>query len=139
MLKMKRLKNLNQMYYKIEKIGYNHEYDVYASNIILREDGDKFTANCGNDKDDFELPMAGKHNVLNMMLAIDIAKNLNVSLKEMNEGLANLEGYIYEIRSNEKTDRITIINDCYNASPDSMKSSLEVLNNLKAAREELQY
>ena len=26
-----------------------------------------------------------------MMLAIDIAKNLNVSLKEMNDGLANLK------------------------------------------------
>ena len=50
-------------------------------------------------KTDFELPMAGKHNVLNTMLAIDIAKNLNVSLKEMNNGLENLEGYFNEIRS----------------------------------------
>ena len=45
MLKMIRLKNLNSNDYKVKKIGYNHEYDVYASNIILREDSIKFTAN----------------------------------------------------------------------------------------------
>ena len=128
-----RLKKLNSNDYKIEKIGYNHEYDVYASNIILREDSVKFTANCGNDKYDFELPMAGKHNVLNMMLAIDIARNLNVSLKEMNDGLANLKATSMRLEV-EKTDKITIINDCYNASPDSMKSSIEVLMTKAAMR-----
>ena len=128
-----RLKNLSSNDYKIEKIGYNHEYDVYASNIILREDSVKFTANCGNDKYDFELPMAGKHNVLNMMLAIDIARNLNVSLKEMNDGLANLKATSMRLEV-EKTDKITIINDCYNASPDSMKSSIEVLMTKAAMR-----
>ena len=128
-----RLKKLNSTDYKIEKIGYNHEYDVYASNIILREDSVKFTANCGNDKYDFELPMAGKHNVLNMMLAIDIARNLNVSLKEMNDGLANLKATSMRLEV-EKTDKITIINDCYNASPDSMKSSIEVLMTKAAMR-----
>ena len=130
---IERLKKLNSNDYKIEKIGYNHEYDVYASNIILREDSVKFTANCGNDKYDFELPMAGKHNVLNMMLAIDIARNLNVSLKEMNDGLANLKATSMRLEV-EKTDKITIINDCYNASPDSMKSSIEVLMTKAAMR-----
>lgn len=83
----KLLQNISSNVFKVKKIGYNHEYDVYASNIILREDSVKFTANCGNDKYDFELPMAGKHNVLNMMLAIDIARNLNVSLKEIGRGV----------------------------------------------------
>ena len=129
----KLLQNISSNVFKVKKIGYNHEYDVYASNIILREDSVKFTANCGNDKYDFELPMAGKHNVLNMMLAIDIAKNLNVSLKEMNDGLANLKATSMRLEV-EKTDKITIINDCYNASPDSMKSSIEVLITKAAMR-----
>lgn len=127
------LKNINKKGFKVKKIGYNHEYDVYASNIILREDSVKFTANCGDDKFDFELPMAGKHNVLNMMLAIDIAKNLNVSLKDMNEGLSNLKATSMRLET-EKTNKITIINDCYNASPDSMKSSIEVLMTKAASR-----
>ena len=127
------LKNISGKSFKVKKIGYNHEYDVYASNIILREDSVKFTANCGDDKFDFELPMAGKHNVLNMMLAIDIAKNLNVSLKDMNEGLSNLKATSMRLET-EKTNKITIINDCYNASPDSMKSSIEVLMTKAASR-----
>ena len=39
------LKNIYKKGFKVKKIGYNHEYDVYASNIILREDSVKFTAN----------------------------------------------------------------------------------------------
>ena len=67
------------------------------------------------------------------MLAIDIARNLNVSLKEMNDGLANLKATSMRLEV-EKTDKITIINDCYNASPDSMKSSIEVLMTKAAMR-----
>ena len=35
--------------------------------------------------------MAGKHNVLNTMLAIEVAKCLNVTFKQMVKGLENLE------------------------------------------------
>ncbi|MCQ2969102.1 MAG: UDP-N-acetylmuramoyl-tripeptide--D-alanyl-D-alanine ligase [Clostridium sp.] len=128
-----RLKKQHSHNYKIEKIGYNSEYDVYASNIILKEDSVKFTANCGSDKFDFELPMAGKHNILNMMLAIDVARNLGLSFKEMNDGLVNLKATSMRLEV-EKTDKIIIINDCYNASPDSMKSSIEVLMSKAAIR-----
>ena len=63
-----RLKNLNSNDYKIEKIGYNHEYDVYASNIKLREEETEFLAHAFGEEAVFNLPMAGKHNVLNTML-----------------------------------------------------------------------
>ena len=46
-------------------------------------------------------------------------------LEEMDEGLKNLKATSMRLEF-IKTDRFTIINDCYNASPDSMKSSLEV-------------
>ena len=128
-----RLKKVQSNDYKVEKIGYDNEYDVYASNIILREESVKFTANVAEEKFDFELPMPGKHNVLNMMLAIDIAKNLQVSLEEMSNGLSNLKATSMRLEV-EKTDLITIINDCYNASPDSMKSSIEVLKSRSAKR-----
>ena len=40
----KLLQNISSNVFKVKKIGYNHEYDVYASNIILREDETEFLA-----------------------------------------------------------------------------------------------
>lgn len=128
-----RLKKFTSDSFKVKKIGYNHEYDVYASNIILREDLTEFTAHGRECDFTFKIPMAGKHNVLNMMLAIEVAKNLDVSLESMNRGLVNLEATSMRLQV-IKTCDITIINDCYNASPDSMKSSLDVLNTYKDGR-----
>ncbi len=129
----KLLNNLNNNCFKIEKTGYNHEYDVYATNIILRENSTEFTAHHKGEEFIFKLPVAGKHNVLNSMLAIDIAFNLGLSFEEMSEGLKNLEATSMRLQVIKK-ENITIINDCYNASPDSMKSSLDVLATYNGGR-----
>ena len=128
-----KLKNIESTSYKVEKIGYNHEYDVYASNIILREDETEFTAHLGSREKTFKLPMAGKHNVLNGMLAIALADGLGVTLDQMAAGVKNLEATSMRLQVIKK-DNITIISDCYNASPDSMKSSLDVLNTYTEGR-----
>lgn len=129
----KYLQKISNKGYEIKKIGYNHEYDVYASNIILEEDKTIFTA-CSKEKEAvFEIPMAGKHNVLNSLLAIEVANKLKVSFEQMKKGLKNLEATSMRLQVIKK-ESIIIINDCYNASPDSMKSSLDVLNTYKKGR-----
>ena len=129
----KLLQNISSNVFKVKKIGYNHEYDVYASNIILREDETEFLAHAFGEEAVFTLPMAGKHNVLNTMLAIEVAECLNVSFKEMILGLENIEATSMRLQV-IKREGLTIINDCYNASPDSMKSSLDVLSAYKNCR-----
>lgn len=119
--------------FEILRIGYNHEYDVYAFNIILKEDKTSFTVKVKEEKFNFEIPMAGKHNVLNSMLAIAVAMKLNVSFSEMEKGIKNLEATSMRLQVIKK-ENFTIINDCYNASPDSMKSSMDVLNSYKDGR-----
>ena len=117
----KLLQNISSNVFKVKKIGYNHEYDVYASNIILREEETEFLAHAFGEEAVFNLPMAGKHNVLNTMLAIEVAKCLNVPFKQMVKGLENLEATSMRLQVIKK-EGLTIINDCYNASPDSMRS-----------------
>ena len=119
--------------FEILRIGYNHEYDVNAFNIILKEDNTTFSIKDKSHEYIFNIPMAGKHNILNSMLAIAVAKKLGVSFEEMQEGIKNLEATSMRLQVIKK-DKITIINDCYNASPDSMKSSIDVLNAYKNRR-----
>lgn len=129
----KLLQNISSNVFKVKKIGYNHEYDVYASNIILREEETEFLAHAFGEEAVFNLPIAGKHNVLNTMLAIEVSECLGVSFKQMVKGLENLEATSMRLQVVKKQG-LTIINDCYNASPDSMKSSLDVLSAYKNGR-----
>ena len=77
--------------------------------------------------------MAGKHNVLNAMLAIEVAECLGVSFNEMILGLDNLEATSMRLQVIKKQDFI-IINDCYNASYDSVVSAISVLNSFKTRK-----
>ncbi|MBU5456200.1 UDP-N-acetylmuramoyl-tripeptide--D-alanyl-D-alanine ligase [Caproiciproducens sp. MSJ-32] len=121
------LKKIKDKCFEIIKIGYNHEYDVYAFNIILEEDRTIFTVRDKSEENTFIIPMPGKHNVLNLLLAIAVAKKLNISMEDAKKGLVNLEPTSMRLQILKK-EKIIIINDCYNASPASMKSSLDVLN-----------
>lgn len=129
----KNLLKIKDKCFEILRIGYNHEYDVYAFNIILMEDNTTFSIQDNNQEIIFNIPMAGKHNILNSMLAIAVAMKLNLSFEEMKLGVKNLEATSMRLEVIKK-DKITIINDCYNASPDSMKSSMDVLNAYKKGR-----
>ena len=77
--------------------------------------------------------MVGAHNVLNALLGIAACRELNVSYEDMIKGLDNLEATSMRLQFINK-DKFTIINDCYNASPDSMKAALDVLGNTKGKR-----
>lgn len=127
------LAKVNNKCFEIFKIGYNCEYDVFASNIILEEDKTIFTANYKGESSEFIIPMAGKHNVLNSLLAIGVSLKLGLSFEEMKAGIKNIEATSMRLQVIKK-DNITIINDCYNASPDSMKSALDVLSAYKEGR-----
>ena len=76
---------------KLEKIGYNDEYEVYGTKIILKEEETKFEAHLNGKHHKFTLPMAGKHNVLNAILGISVANKLGVTFESMEKGIANLK------------------------------------------------
>ena len=121
------LAELKEYSFKIIKTGYNNSFNIYAENIILNKETTKFTAVYNNERYDFVLPMVGAHNVLNALLAIGAAIELGVSFDEMIKGLINMENTSMRLEFIEGND-ITIINDCYNASPDSMKAAIDVLS-----------
>ena len=119
--------------FKVIKTGYNNNLDFVAENVEALAQKTIFTI-AGNGKQyKFTLPMSGKHNVLNALLAIAAAKELDVTYEEMIAGIKNIENTSMRLEFIKKED-ITIINDCYNASPDSMKSALDVLKNSEGNR-----
>lgn len=80
----------------------------------------------GADIDDLYIPVIGKHNVFNAAVACAVGDHAGLSCDELRHGLMSFENtgsrqHIFEYNG------ITVIDDCYNASPEAMAASLSVL------------
>jgi len=98
--------------------------DYIAKNINIAEDYVEFTVNRG--KEIIRLDIPGKHNVQNGILCYMVAKELGIKDEELS--------HVKIMKSSMRMDiirleRLTIINDCYNANPDSTKAALDYLSN----------
>ena len=76
---------------------------------------------------DFEIPIVGEHNVYNAMSSILVGRVLGMSFEEIQEGLLTFKP-TKDRQDVIETNSFTIINDVYNASPDSMIASMKVLS-----------
>ena len=73
------------------------------------------------------IPIPGEHNVYNALAATCVAEQLGLSMGEIKCGIAaasTISGRTNLIH----TKGMTVIDDCYNANPVSMKASLDVLS-----------
>jgi UDP-N-acetylmuramoyl-tripeptide--D-alanyl-D-alanine ligase len=105
----------------------NPDSDFRATDIQQFEDYTTFTVNWqGNQKDVF-LPAIGRHNVLNALVSFAIGTKLCLTPDEICSALKKYKAD--KLRQNfvQKGEQ-TVIIDCYNASPDSMRASLTVLS-----------
>ncbi|MDM0011186.1 UDP-N-acetylmuramoyl-tripeptide--D-alanyl-D-alanine ligase [Variovorax sp. J22P168] len=85
----------------------------------------------------FPLGIAGRHNVVNALAAIACALASGVSLERIAEGLGLFEPVKGRSKANvlELAGRsITLVDDTYNANPDSMLAAIDVLAALPAPR-----
>lgn len=72
------------------------------------------------------VPLPGEHMVINAAAAACVGKLLGLSISQICNGILNLQSVGGRSHIIHRTDR-TIIDDCYNANPVSMKAALELL------------
>ena len=120
--------------FNLEKTGYDESYDLYAKNVELTSEATAFDAVTKEGKSHrFSLNMIGQHNVLNALIGIQISKDFGLTFEEMEEGLKNFNATSMRLEFINKND-FAIIDDSYNANPDSMKAALDVLKNYSGTR-----
>ena len=113
--------------------GISNKDGVYADNIkSLGLDGTSFTIHGIKTSDnystfDLTVPVPGHHMVYNAMAAALVGSVLGLSSIEIERGVKNLKT-IAGRNNIIKENGFTIIDDCYNANPVSMKASLDVLD-----------
>ncbi len=112
----------------------NKNCDLVAENIQnLGIDGTKFTVNIDGENHEIYVKIPGVHNVYNALAAIAVGRHYDVPMTDIADGIREflLTNMRMEIK---RTGGIVIINDCYNASHDSMRAALKVLGDLQAKR-----
>lgn len=121
--------------YKVVYYGVkNPENDVYAKNIENNGlNGICFTAVTDGKEYSIEVNVPGEHNVYNALAAICVGRELNIPMEKIIGGIRDFKLTAMRL-SVEEHKGITIINDCYNASPDSIRAALKVLFAAKSER-----
>ena len=104
----------------------NKDCDLVAQNIKTTSEGVAFDV-CGmNENFRVFLPVPGEHNVYNALSACAVGMVCSVDNERMAKALSEFlpDGMRMSVIENKN---YTIINDCYNAAPDSVSAALKVL------------
>ena len=115
------------------RFGISYKDGVYASHIKnLGLDGTSFVINglsCDDTSKAFEVtvPVPGYHMVYNALAAACVGAQSGLTSVQIQTGISKLKT-IAGRNNIIKTDKYTIIDDCYNANPVSMKASVDVVN-----------
>ncbi|MDG2018892.1 MAG: UDP-N-acetylmuramoyl-tripeptide--D-alanyl-D-alanine ligase [Porticoccaceae bacterium] len=104
------------------------EADIYADNIEALAGGCyKFELCSGAKRLAVVLPMPGLHSVKNAVAAAACAIASGAGLEQIVNGLASVKPVSGRLNSYLLAEGVTLIDDTYNANPDSFKAAIDVL------------
>ncbi len=119
---------------EIHTFGIENDSDAMAENIRKSENKTEFTCKYNNEKIDLCVPVGGDVFVLNALCATVVGKMLGLSNEEIQKGISSFKLTKKRMEIIQLDNDIKIINDCYNASVDSMKASLKYLCEISGKR-----
>ena len=100
--------------------------DCFASGVKLAQEGTRFTAHIFGGECPVSISQPGVHLVQNALFALAAAKLLGLQLAPAAQALSEYKSdgkrqFIYDCEGH------TVISDCYNAAPESVRAALSVL------------
>ena len=115
---------------RLVRFGTGDANDLRLSRCENIDGGIEFTI---NERATFRVPMLGKHNAINAVATVAVGRHMNLADESIAAGLGKVEPAqmrLNRIRFGQGDGAVTVINDAYNASPDSMTAAIDVLAGL---------
>ncbi|MDY0211539.1 MAG: UDP-N-acetylmuramoyl-tripeptide--D-alanyl-D-alanine ligase [Desulfuromonadaceae bacterium] len=106
--------------------GIEQKSDVMATDIVLGRWVD-FNLHLGGEVVEVSIPLPGRHQVYNALAAAAVASFLRVAPQQIAAGLRQVKMAAGRLEVRELNAGITVLDDSYNANPQSMLAALEVL------------
>ena len=120
--------------YRTVTVGKDGKSEFIVSNVCdFGDKGIKYTLDRNHKQYEVSLPLPGAHNALNATLAVAAGEVLGISTEDAIKGLAEAQLTARRLNIRGK-DGIKVIDDSYNACPDSMKSAVNTLVATKGIR-----
>lgn len=115
--------------------GMDEKREIYADHIVnlgLKE-GTSCVLHLGAEAVSVRIPIPGRHMVYNALAAAAVGRIYGLTMEQIKKGIEKLESISGRFRLVE-TEKLLIVDDCYNANPASMKASLDVLQDARGRR-----
>jgi UDP-N-acetylmuramoyl-tripeptide--D-alanyl-D-alanine ligase len=114
---------------RVVRVGRSENADVRAGNVELDELArPRFTLHTAGGSVDVALAVHGEHQVGNALSAAAVALECGAGLQQVADalgGAASASRHRMEVHT--RADGVTVINDAYNANPDSVRAGLQAL------------
>jgi len=112
---------------RLIRFGLTASAEVVAENLRLGEAGSRFDLVCPVGRVAVELPLAGRHNVLNALAAASLALAVDAPLDAIAEGLGQAPAVPGRLRRLRLANGALLIDDSYNANPASVAAAVATL------------
>lgn len=117
-------------------VGESADADVRASDIRLDPQGRaSFACHTPVGQSQVSLALVGRHHVANALAVVAVALEAGMGLPAIVTALADARPISrWRMEVVERADGITVVNDAYNANPDSMRAALDALSAMGEGR-----
>jgi UDP-N-acetylmuramoyl-tripeptide--D-alanyl-D-alanine ligase len=114
---------------KVLLFGESDEADVRAENVRLTDLGQPaFRLHTPSGCGEVTMRLYGEHHVSNALASAAVAHELGMSAQEIATALDEAESLSrWRMEVTERPDGVTVVNDAYNANPESMRAALRAL------------
>ncbi len=121
---------------RVVLVGEADDADVRATDVVLDAGGRaSFTVHTPAGPADVTLGLVGRHHVGNALSVLAVALELGLALPDVVAALgAATPVSRWRMEVTERADGVTLVNDAYNANPDSMHAALEALRRMGEGR-----
>lgn len=114
--------------------GIENESAYNAKNIDIQQNGSLYEININSKIYTIKVPVVGKHFIYNSLSAIAVGLENDIEIEKIIEGISEFSLTKRRMELIKNSKNATIINDCYNASYESVKAALEYIKELKSNR-----
>jgi UDP-N-acetylmuramoyl-tripeptide--D-alanyl-D-alanine ligase len=114
---------------RVQLVGTSADAEVRATDITLDAGGrPSFTVHTPVGSAQVTLPLHGEHHVGNALAVVSVALACGLALPSIVTALAGATpASRWRMEVTERADGVTVVNDAYNANPDSMRAALKAL------------
>ena len=120
--------------YKKYTFGIDEKSDVMAYNIVISKEYSTYNVKINDKEYTVKVPVSGRHFVYNSLCAIAVGNLLNIAPEDIIKGIETFKLTKNRMEVDKIKNDVTVINDAYNASYDSMKAAIEYLKEIPGNR-----